>query len=95
MQPGELCSTLGQRILEEIEPLFEAAGSGGRVEDEEFHFIPEVVLVLATDNADGALELLAINPQFAIERHRRQSFNEPRRGVIEISLTRKKSFPVP
>src|SRR5271156_5895332 len=95
MQRGELRRAAGERVLEEIKPLLEAAGSRGRVENQECHLVPEGGLVLAADNADRALELLAINPRLAIERRGRQSLNEPCRGVVKVSLARQELFPVP
>src|SRR5206468_12953009 len=95
VRSGELRAAFGQRVLEKLKPVLETARGGGGVEDEKSHFVPEAALVLAADNADRALELLAINPEFTVERHLGQSIDEPRRSMVKIALAREELFAVP
>ena len=65
------------------------------VEDHESDLLPVFALVLAADDAHGPLELLAIEPQFAVERHVRQAGDEPVGGVIQVALARQELLAVP
>src|SRR6185503_1623367 len=88
VRPGELRAAFRQCVLEKGEPVLETARSGRGVEDEKSHFVPEFAFILAAHNADRALELLAVDPEFTIQRHIRQPFDEPCRSMIKIALTR-------
>src|SRR5258708_31402640 len=59
------------------------------------HFVPEIAFVLAADDADGALEFLAINPQFTVARYVGQAFDEPGWSVEEIPMPGKELFAIP
>ncbi len=59
----------GEQVLEEADTLLEGAGLRRRVEDQVAQLAPVVALVLPPGDADGALELLAAEPEFAVERH--------------------------
>src|SRR5689334_21663417 len=54
------------------------------------YFPPERALVLAADDADGALELLAADPELAIQRFQRQAGGEPVRCEVAMPLARQK-----
>ena len=57
----------------------------GCIKHEEVDLLPQVAFVLAADDADCPLELLASQPQFAIQRYIGQAGYEPVRGVENIT----------
>ena len=59
-------------VADEGQPVLEGAVLRRGVEDDEGHLLPQVALVLPPDDADGALERLAADPQLAVERDVRQ-----------------------
>ena len=84
-----------QQVRERLEPRFEFARRFRRVEDEVPHFFPVIAFVLPTHDADRALKLFAVDPQFAIEWSIRQAIDKPIWRVIFVSLPRKKPLAVP
>src|SRR5262245_46625446 len=50
---------------------------------------------MPADDADGALERLAADPQLAVERDRRQAVEEPVGGEVDVALARDELLAVP
>src|SRR4051812_20450496 len=73
--------------LDQPQTLLERTSVAGRIEDDEANLLPEIRFILATDDADGSLELLATNPQLAIEWFRGKTRCEPYRRMEAIALT--------
>src|SRR5437588_12701331 len=84
-----------EQVLEEVDPLLEAAGLRRRVEDHVAQLAPVIALVLPARDAHGALKLLASQPQFAVERIIRQAVEEPVRRIIDVSVAREELLAVP
>src|SRR5262245_53619569 len=57
-----------QGVPHELNAILEAAARARRIEDQVADFSPQLGLVLPANDADGALELLAVDPQLAIQR---------------------------
>ncbi len=68
-----LPNKLGQGFL----PLLERLADSGGIEEQILDLPPVVALVLAADDAHGALKRLAVEPQFAVQRHLGQAGDEP------------------
>ena len=87
--------SLADALVDELQALLEGLFQLGRIEDDVADLLPVVALVLPADDADGALELLAAQPQFAVERHVGQAGDEPVGGVEEIAQPRQELLAVP
>ncbi len=81
--------------MHELEALFEGAGVGGGVEDEELDLFPVVAFVLAADDGGGFLEGFAGEEEFAVERVFRQALDEPIGGVEDVAEARDEAVAVP
>src|SRR5205085_9363480 len=62
---------------------------------QEADFLPQVGLVLPAHNADRALELLAIDPEFAVQRFCGQAGAEPVRSVQGVAQPGNEAGPCP
>jgi hypothetical protein len=85
-------------LQDEIDPrqaLLEGTWVGRGVEHDVAHLVPEVWFILAADDADSALKLLAADPEFAVEGLPRQAGREPGRRLERIALPRQELLAVP
>src|SRR5687768_4904484 len=95
MMAGKFQGGLNEGLLEEGNSILETTRHGRRVENDKAHLLPEIALVLPADDADSALEFFTVDPEFAIERHSGQAFDEPFWRVIDVALAGKELFAVP
>src|SRR5438046_1316799 len=66
-----------------------------RIEDHELQFAPQRTFVLPADDADSSLELLAAQPQFAVQLDGWQIGHKPRGGEKPIAEPRLKVLAIP
>ena|ERR1700730_192542 len=79
---------LAQGLVDERQAVLEAFLQGRGIEDDIADLLPQVALVLPADNADCALELLAAEPEFAVEWHVGQASTKPFGSMKEIAQPR-------
>jgi hypothetical protein len=77
------------------QPGFKRLVGAGDVKDEEPHFLPQLGHVMPSNDADGPLEQLPAQPEFAVERHRRKVGGEPVGRVKGVALPRKELLASP
>ena len=72
--------------VDELQPFLERPFFCRCIEHQKSDFLPRVGFIVTANDADRALELLAIDPQLAIQRFQGQACREPGRRVITIAL---------
>src|SRR5689334_1500227 len=86
---------LTQAVTDERQAGLEALIERRGIEHDECDVFPVIALVLTTNDADGAMEHLASEPQFTIERHIWQSGHEPVRRIEQVAQARAELLAVP
>ena len=86
---------LPDQVEQGLLPFLESATRDGSVEQHVLDLSPVFALVVATNNAHGPLECLAVEPKLAVQGHVRQSGGEPVGGMINVTLTGKEPAAVP
>jgi hypothetical protein len=85
----------GLNPAEHFHSLFKRQDDVGRIEDHVANLLPQIGLVLATDNAARHLELLPRHPQLAVEWSLGKTFTVIVRCVKHIAQTRNELLAVP
>ncbi len=84
-----------EHLVEGPQALLEHGVDAGDVEDQVAYLAPIVALVLASDDADSALEGADAAIKLAVERRRREAPGEPVGREVEVAEARDQALAVP